>query len=96
MSKIYLVIESCGEHEDRIDMPIKSFKDITKAGAYVIELEGFERTQRNWADRCRECAGTNKECPMYSEPYDITDGCGSYEPHHDNRSYRIEEIDLEE
>lgn len=94
MTKIYLVISTCGECEDRIDTIKKAFRDVKKAEDYIKELEDRERGYRDMANKCRECAGLNKECPFYTMPFYTTDECESYQPWHDNEYFSIEEVDL--
>ena len=95
MSKIYLAISGSGEwSEDYEETILKAFKDIKKAEAYIAEQEEIEEGLRGAARKCYSCGGLNKTCPLYAEPYDLSDECENYEPFHNNTYYRIEEVEL--
>lgn len=96
VKKIYVIIGTTGEYEDKYERIIKAFTDITKAEKHLEELEDQERGYRDAAMRCRECAGLDKTCPFYVEPAYQDDECGAYEPYHDDEHFRIEEIILED
>lgn len=41
MKKIYIVMESCGQYEDRFESPVKAFTDKNKAEAFVEEKQKY-------------------------------------------------------
>lgn len=41
MKKIYIVMESCGQYEDRFESPVKAFTDKNKAKAFVEEKQKY-------------------------------------------------------
>lgn len=95
MSKIYLVISSCGEYEERVETVEKAFKNIKRAELYKKELEEQENICRQMAKKCMECGGLNKDCPYYETPFfDYGDECENYNPWHDETDYRIDEVEL--
>lgn len=95
-NKIYVVISESGEYEDYLETICKAFKDIRDAEKYKAKLEDEEQGYRDMTIKCRECAGLNKECPFYMQPYDNGDECDNYEPYHTPVYFRIDEIDYEE
>ena len=96
MSKIYLVISGCGEWaEDYEETILKGFKDIKKAERYLAECEEMEQTFRDAAERCRNCGGLDRTCPLYQIPFSVEEECGAYEPWHDNKYFRIEEVEFD-
>lgn len=96
ISKIYLVISCSGQYEEYYEKVEKAFKDVKKAEKYMDELKQIEQKSEEWANKCRECLGLNKECPFYTIPYDNGDECEAYNPYHDNKFFRIDEVELEE
>lgn len=96
ISKIYLVISCSGQYEEYYEKVEKAFKDVKKAEKYMDELEDQEENNRKMAERCMECAGLCKEYQCYAEPFDAMDECECYEPYHDNKHFRIDEVELEE
>lgn len=96
MSKIYLVVSCVGEYEDYEESIEKAFKDFNKAVNYKAELESEEEYQRECSEKCRDCGGYDKTCPLYEEPDFKEDACLAWNPWHDNVEYRIDEVELVE
>ena len=96
MSKIYLVVSCCGEYEDYRETVEKAFKDIIKAKSYMEELESEEEERRSMAEKCRECEGFKDiACPMYIESA-YENGCESWEPWYEPKTFIIREVELVE
>lgn len=96
MSKVYLVISCCGEYDDYLETVKMAFTDVKKAEDYVNELRDEEQGYRDMANKCRECMGIDKLCPCYTSSFDVSDECEAYNPYHDEREYRIDEVELVE
>lgn len=96
MSKIFLVVSYSGEYEDYFEQVEKAFADIKKAEIFMEALKAEEQFCRDQALKCNECMGLDKTCPLWSEPYDNSDECEAYNPYHDEREYRIDEVELVE
>lgn len=93
MSKIYLVVSCSGEYEDYLETVEKAFADFNKAATFKNELEQEEQKQRDLANRCLNCNGADKDCPMYMAPFYKEDPCESYNPWHIITDYRIDEVE---
>ena len=97
MSKIYLVVESCGQHGEGWEIIKKAFKDVVKANHYMNTLIDAENDIRYIRDKyCRFCNGY-QNCPYYVESTYEDDICENSEYIlHNNIDYRIEEVMFEE
>ena len=97
MNKVYLVIESGGQYDDTWEVIKKAFKDVVKANHYMNTLIDTENNIRYMRDEyCRCCKG-NGDCPHYVKSTYEDDICEYSEyVFHNNLSYRIEEVLLEE
>ena len=98
MSMIYGVYENGGLWEDSYHTLLKCFKNVKKAENYMKELEAVESATRYMRDKCENCNGYNKDCPLWMEPYNKDDECQNYSTYtwHDNKDYSIEEVELVE
>lgn len=96
MRTIYLVISCIGEYDNYREYIERAFNSREKAEGFLKEREASENNERAMADKCRECAGLNKECPFYIDSIDISDECENYKPYHDNVTYKIIETYLME
>lgn len=95
MNKIYLVISCSGQYEEYMESIEKGFMDYHKAEEFMHKLELEEKTYRDMANKCRECAGLNKECPLYTESlFDDGIECDVYNPYHDDVNFRIVEVEI--
>lgn len=96
MSKIYVVISYCGEYEDYTETIEKAFSNFDKALNFMEELEAEEQNQRDLTNKCMNCNGEDRDCPMYAEPFYTDDLCESYNPWHDEVYYKITEVEYVE
>lgn len=96
MRTIYLLVSCVGDYEDYREHVEKAFGNKDVAELFKHELEETENSERAMADKCRECAGLNKDCPFFLEPFDGMDECDNYNPYHDNITYKIVEVPYEE
>lgn len=92
---IYGVYESSGEYEDYEKKLLKCFTTLEKAEEYVDFLEAEEQRNRANSNICKNCSGSNRTCPRWLESYDDIDTCYNwFDCWHDNRYYKIEDVEL--
>lgn len=93
MATMYLVKSSVGSREtdDYKETTEMVFADKDSAEEYKNRLQDEENKQRTWADKCRECVGLDRECPLWIEPFDGMENCDNYCPYHDDVTYWVEE-----
>ena len=95
-NKIYVVISYQDEYDFNSKKIEMAFSTAEKAEQYMKDLIDREQGYRDAAEKCRNCAGLDKDCPFYMIPFDSTEECENYSPWHDNVEYRREEIEYEE
>ena len=98
VSTIYGVYEYGSNYEHHFEVLMKTFKDIKKAKLYRDDRELEELTNRQIAERCQKCHGSNPDCPYYTEPIYTDQFCGTYDDYawRNDLQYKIEEIDYED
>lgn len=97
MDKIIYGVYRCDEAQEYKVLE-KCFSNLNDAEAFKTLLEKEEEIDRNNSKRCWDCAGINRECPLWVSPFDNDGECGEFYnmAFHNNKTFTIEEIKNEE
>jgi hypothetical protein len=92
---IYGVSRNGGEWEDRYKILDKCFTKLKKAEEYVEFLESEEERKRTQSERCMNCSGSDRSCPLWQETFEDTDECGAwFDSYHEREWFEIEDVEL--
>jgi len=94
MAVIYGVYRNGGSWEDSYHILDTCFKTIEAASEYMNTLVLNEESERALAEKCSNCAGIDKGCPMFMEDFHDSDICMNYYnlPFRDKETFEIREI----
>lgn len=95
---VYGVYRNGGEGEEAYHELDECFNTRSQAESYRQKLEDAEEEARSLMALCKCCTGTNRDCPMWVEPFDDSNECLNYYEYslHDQETYTIEEMEFEE
>lgn len=98
MAVIYGVYRNGGAWEDRYHHLEKCFKTIQAASEFMEMLVLNEESERAMAEKCSNCAGIDKGCPLFVECFDDSEECMNYYelPNRDKETFEIKEIHYED
>ena len=93
----FVVVEECGQYEDRYIEVLKGFTSIYRAQQYMQELRDEDAENVYMRDLCVNCRGENKNCPYRNEPAYESDICDCYEDYagYEQKTYSIKEVEVD-
>lgn len=97
---VYAVIKNEWEYE--YDQPhsevVKCFTDLKKAEEYMEMLQYEENDRRFVSEKCQNCSGSDRSCPLWQETFEDSDECGAWydNAYQGNVDYEITDIELVE